>query len=106
MTKPKPADYISPYRLKLRQQLDAERARVMQATMDKLEGGTVSQRYQLKLYAPDKSVLVTMGNLSSADVQLLNIALMQVKEKALPGSVLVVSDEVEAPPDAPPTQGG
>lgn len=105
MTQQNPAP-MSAYRLRMRQKMAEMQERLMESAMKKLEGGEVSQRYQLKLFAPDKSTIVTMGGLSSGDVQLLNIALMQVKEKALPGSVLVISDEAESPPEAPaPAQG-
>ena len=57
--------------------------------------------YQLILYAPDKMPIVVMSRLSVTDVQLLNVALMQVKgflERILPGTVLVVSDEIAPAP--------
>ena len=101
-----PASPISAYRQRMRQKMAEMQERLMKTAMRKLEGGQVSQRFQINLYAPDKSVIVTMGGLSSGDVQLLNIALMQVKAAVLPGSVLVVSDEVEPPPEAPPPARG
>ncbi len=101
-----PASPMSAYRQRMRQKMAEMRGRLMETAMRKLEGGQVNPRFQLKFFAPDKSVIVTMGGLSSTDVQLLNIALMQIKAVALPGSVLVVSDEAESFPEAPPPAQG